>query len=739
MTLSVDGGGAAGGNLPSPKNAAIQIARELAGRAGLTTLLDRATLMLNKPGEISYQDNRFGDGAESAVQNAAMLGKVTRTGSALIPNWNFRSGGKVGPLRVAADNELRWNEPPEDEYAGHPLIETGAGSNGVRNPRGEGGRLGVVGGAGAMPTYWGSSLTHSAYEIVSLGEYSGWPVAGFEISGGSNSDSEFLYFETTTEFDAVQNDIVTFWVVARVASGDFTGLDKIELQINEYDSGGSSTTNSTVGSSNVDMIAKGLDGDLRAFVMTYTVQHASTAHIQPLLRQRSAASNASSIALGLEVGAPQIAIVGEAGSPILPPSGTLAVSTRGAETRNGGFQCERDGRAIGFEWDGTNGGVISPAREYYKHSPVSEGCIAKGMPATTNKIRNPNFIGGTAGVMGSGGVAPTNMTLDTHAGSEIVGFGQEGIARYMDVRINGTPTTNIYLALEPGTQVALVDGDDATQSTGVRLVNGSFAAFSAIRTYIQTRTGAGAAVGAICTNDFTPDYRSRYFTKSEAVSGGTIAYGQPYLVFYNPDGVTACDFTIRIYLPMMEKTSFASMPVLPPPGTTGEASRILQVPKIGVGSVSDFIEFTVVADVIIPLGDATGFAWTIFAIGNGSSTDDYVYLRQTATGWNLAVREGGAFTVGSTLAHTFVPGERKRFAIRFKTNDFRLVVEGIATVLNDTTGLTPDPAILTDAFFTNRASGAAADSYSWPGTILAFDILPYAASNDELTALVGNS
>ncbi|CAK9003874.1 Transglycosylase-like protein with SLT domain, partial [Durusdinium trenchii] len=659
------------------------LARDLASRDGLTET-ERATLMLQRPGGITYRENRFGDLDEAAVVDPALLGEVTRAGPAFVPNWSFRSGDRVGPLREVAANEARWNEPPEDKYWPQPLVETAAGANGVRNPWGLGSRLGVIGGVGQMPTHWDASYGSTTVEIVSELELDGWPVTGFEFTGGSNSDSEFLFFEETTSFAAVQNDWVVFYFVARVSSGDFTGIDRLELQINEYDSGGSSTTNSTVGDHNVDMIAAGLDDELRIFCMIYQVQGATTASVRPTFRQRSAASGASSIDLGLEMGAAQIAQGTEAASPVFPPRGTIAAGSRVADTRAGGLQFERASRAISFAWSGKNGDPAGPAREYLPNAPLSdETGFHRSMRSTTNLIENPGFENYTLGVIGSGGVLPDNMSISTGGLTwEIVKVYREGARKIIRFRLDGTATGNLAVAFSTATEIAAVQNDLYCQHFDIRVIKGELQGTAQCRLF--ERDSGGTAVATPYEDIPVVDGRWRRGLFKDPISHASTAYAQPYLYVTSQSGDVFDNAEIELALPMAEKLAFPTMPTLPEEGQTGTSSRALGVMKFGLDGWFDREKpFTLIFDFTTIAADPGTANDYIFGIGDQATGANYYYLRQNDSGWNLAVMSNSVFSVGATGSDTYADGARRRMAIRFDPSNFRLVVDGGAELVDN--------------------------------------------------------
>src|SRR5690606_1798435 len=100
---------------------------------------------------------------------------------------------RTGILREAAANVPRvaWL----DSATPAVLLE-GGGTNGVRNPRGEGAVIGVVGSGGALPTFWGSENTAGlTWEVVATGVEDGLPYVDVRLHGTPSQTFVELRFD----------------------------------------------------------------------------------------------------------------------------------------------------------------------------------------------------------------------------------------------------------------------------------------------------------------------------------------------------------------------------------------------------------------------------------------------------------------------------------------------------------------------------------------------------------------
>ena len=722
MTISVDGGGSTGANLPSPKSAAVGIARDVAGRAGLNELSDRATLMLRKPGEISYQDNRFGDGSESAVQNAGLLGKVTRTGSALVPNWSFRSGDQVGQLREVSDDEARWNEPPEDGKAGGMLFESGAGSNPVRNPRAEGAIIGDISGAGSLPTNWtlvqAGGLTITVVGVVSN---DGWPCVRLRLNGTQTADTVFA-FEGATQLVAVSGNAYVNSFNLRIEEGSVPSGATIESVIYEYTTGGAYVSGGTGGVITVD-------GENRRFWHTRTFSGGGTVGrgLPGVYLYRNGSDRTWSN-VEIDIGLPQFENAILPSSPMVPPPGAPAASTRGAETRNGGLQCSRDGRAYAVDWDFTSGGLCGPVTEFQSFaSRYLPGGLYKD-PAMTNYIRNPRWVGASAP-----STWPTNMAVGASGNMTWTcdGRGTDAHGDYLQITLSGTASADARFDLEGITQIAGVNGDHRVLSLGVRVVSGVMP--GTLKMMLFERT-AGAVTVTTHETTIAPDHRfRRYWVHALFDGGGTTAYAHPALYIDNPSGVVACVF--RLYIPQVEYGIRPTGPMLPEPGATGEATRAGEVYSFDLDDTFDPAGgWTLAVEYEGALDTTTGFSAStpfIATVQPAAGSAGYGAFYQSL-GFNvpLITSSSSGIAFGGTQG-AIAPGTLVRAAVAYAPDDMAASASGVSQV-TDAGGTVAET-------LTGLELGSIQSGSNWQGRFTEVRLFSSRLPDAELEYLVGNS
>jgi len=185
----------------------------------------------------------------------------------------------------------------------------------------------------------------------------------------------------------------------------------------------------------------------------------------------------------------------------------------------------------------------------------------KGMlveSTSQNEIRNSEGGGSTNGVIGSGGVFPTNWATSVNRlTTEIIGTGTEKGIEYIDIKFDGTPTAGTFhqIAFESNDVISASDAEDWTHSLYLKVVdNTALPDDFEIRIYEWDSTPAFNAFGG---QTVTPTTTLARYQLNYTTTDATTAYVQPLLKFGTTVG-QAYDFTLRIGLPQLEETSFAS-------------------------------------------------------------------------------------------------------------------------------------------------------------------------------------
>lgn len=699
---------------------AVETARELAKTAGLTELSDTPTLMLNKPGEVSYLHNLFGDGSERAEDNAGRFVKVQRVGKALEPNWSFHSGDKVGVLREVADGQLRWNDPPEDKYAPCPLIELTGLTNLMSNPWAEGADPYTD---NAMPTWWQSWNPAGTTLRIAQETLDNWPGAKLTFSGAASGGTLVRTVELGSNLATNPSSVYSMTVNLARLSATLTNIASIKLGITYYTSG-------DVYAGGAESPALTVDSEHRRFHWAVSSPaNAAKATFYVLFTFSSAAAVAGEVgmygACNYEGAEPV--------SPAFPAPGEIANATRGAETRNGGLQCERDGRAIGDDWDGTNGGIVSSVREYLKHAPVSEGCFAKRMPATVNKVRNSRDMVGAA--VGTPGTAPTHFSLgDNGTTREIVAINDYGPGKSLHLKYSGTMASGEFLVtLEPSAG-AWAQNTDYTGSAYMRLISGDLGQFDSVTLHLFFWSDSGLQHTA--TQDITallnPRWRRLFVQGKPTAAPGSNPWIEYRLDFNKSGGGAITPIEIEFALPQMEALPYPTPPALPDPGTTGEASRAETVTYIPTGAHTEnnragtlYARFR-----INYLPDAANYP-RILSFGADGSNEIGFILNGDLNTLEGAIRDGGVVQAGASKA--VAVGDVVDVAVAFATNDVAISFNGKAQSLDSSADISLGGSQLQ---FGASVGGTAA---SGPVEILAARYFSSRLPNAETEALVGNS
>lgn len=276
-------------------------------------------------------------------------------------------------------------------------------------------------------------------------------------------------------------------------------------------------------------------------------------------------------------------------------------------------------------------------------------------PSRTNSIRNNTFTGGTAGVLGSGGVRPTYVSFDgIAAGATTVGFGTEDGLPYMDVRFNGTPTSSVVINFEEVGAISASDGQNWTVSSYIKLQSGTTSNVDSIK--LSNRRGASGGAfhsvrqsAALSVSPTRQRFSFLDLAISDAHGSGTIDNTRPQIVLAWTSG--AIDITLRCYAPQMELGAFATSPIL----TSGSA--VTRAADNATCSVSTFpIDQNGGSIEIIGRADYTvGGSGTprVFQIDDGTNSNRVsLYIEESSGNLRLLVNTSGVDVANESLAYT---------------------------------------------------------------------------------------
>jgi hypothetical protein len=390
--------------------------------------------------------------------------------------------------------------------------------------------------------------------------------------------------------------------------------------------------------------------------------------------------------------APTLLLNAGSGAAIARP--TFSRDFAGEKTLNNGtgpaITFTRASNATFFDANGTLQTAANDTPRF-DHDPAA-GALSRGLlieEARTNSIRNSQAGGSTNGVIGSGGVMPTNWATSGAANSvstEIIGTGTEGGLLFLDVKVSGTPTANgtLFIYFEGFGSVVAANGQTWTNSAYYKLAAGSVSNASVVRG-IAGRTSLGAGVvGQGSQPSFAPSssaLNSQRQSVTFTFTDATVERVLPYcgVVYTNGNPI---DLTLRIAAPQLEQGAFATSYI---PTTTAAATRAADSAVVTpIASFYNQAEGTLFAEGF-PTQGATATTSHLLSVGNSSS--EYLSLVRltsgaTARGYNfnspdlLADLNGGSFTASGKLA------------MAAKENDFAFSFNG-GTVATDTSGTMP--------------------------------------------------
>ena len=183
----------------------------------------------------------------------------------------------------------------------------------------------------------------------------------------------------------------------------------------------------------------------------------------------------------------------------------------------------------------------------------------KGMlveSTSENEIRNSEGGGSTNGVIGSGGVLPTNWgTASLNGiGVEVIGTGTEKGIEYVDLKFSGTATasTSFSLRFEGGTQITAAQNEIwsgsvymkyTDQTANPDLVRLGITAFDAVPAQVQSDTETLTLTSTL----------TRFKNENVELTDATTA-SVNQSVFFTITNTQAYDFTVRFGLPQLEES-----------------------------------------------------------------------------------------------------------------------------------------------------------------------------------------
>ena len=222
---------------------------------------------------------------------------------------------------------------------------------------------------------------------------------------------------------------------------------------------------------------------------------------------------------------------------------------------------------------------------------ANELCITdKGLlpqEARTNGIRNSNMAGAAIGTW------PTHWEGYDDGGvkSEIVGTGESYGSKYVDVWFHGTNNSGTgkwpKAEFDDGDPVlSVAQGDDVTLSAYVQVIDGT----PSHTPRLYFREYDGATVGSLQADIVSvSSTRTRISFTAEITGATTDRVRLPRFYCTVPDTETI-DFTLRIWVPQIEKGAFASSPILTEGSAAARAADVVSFANLDwMGSEGTFL------------------------------------------------------------------------------------------------------------------------------------------------------
>jgi len=339
---------------------------------------------------------------------------------------------------------------------------------------------------------------------------------------------------------------------------------------------------------------------------------------------------------------------------------------------------------------------IAAAGEYrITHDPVTlerKGVLLE--PGRVNGIRNPGFQGAAAGTPGTD---PTFMTFGvdvTGLSKQIVATGTDNGLPYIDVRWFGTTTAagRLQWFMEGGSAIAALAGQSFTISHFYKVVSGTYPVSNGVYVFAELNSGGTVlaqplvASGAPFSSGTRISAARRFAVR--ALTNASVAFLRPVWFSDVIGSAVAVDVTIRFAAPQTELGTFATMPMLPPPGTTGATTRAADTGSLAIAVPSNFSLYSE-AQHVARLGVNAGAVLHDIGIDDGGASNAFdLRLLDTATlSVDAAAVSAGSFVADFGNANISL-GQTIRQAAAYAANDMAYSANG-AAIETDTSGVLP--------------------------------------------------
>jgi len=327
----------------------------------------------------------------------------------------------------------------------------------------------------------------------------------------------------------------------------------------------------------------------------------------------------------------------------------------------------------------------------------------------TNSIRNNSAGGATVGVIGSGGVLPTNWVVNSAASGvtrEVVGTGTENGISYVDLRFSGTPTTTGALSIQQETNntISGSNGQSWTYSVWVKREAGSYSNLSAPVLYHDEYSSTPSFLAGSTTSLSAPSTTLTRATGTRTNTNASTAFViAGYRMFVTTANI-AIDITVRIGFPQLEQGAFVTSVI---PTTGSSATRNADAASMTGTNFSSWYnatEGTLFAEASPLIAPLLSPGRPVFFLTNGTTSSIDIRFRPTQKA-GMAVIDAGSTQVDSASTGNYSTSINK-LAGAYLVNNFASTLNAESPVV-DTSGTVPSS--LSSAFIasdgTNRFNG----------------------------------
>lgn len=235
----------------------------------------------------------------------------------------------TGTLQTAANNVGRIDYDPATLTNRGLLVEQ-AGTNSIRNPRGEGASAGTP---GTLPTNWSGATSSNGIsrQVVGIGAENGIPYVDIRWFGTATATSNIdVVFEGVGNITTASTQTWTANFFARLVGGTISGINSANLEVAHWTS--TPGYNGPTGTIGISITSAALNTQRNASVFIPPASTTSSYHGLQILW-----SSGAVIDVTIRIGAPQLELGGVATSVILPTAGSPAASSRAGEQSSSGL------------------------------------------------------------------------------------------------------------------------------------------------------------------------------------------------------------------------------------------------------------------------------------------------------------------------------------------------------------------------------------------------------------------